>query len=382
MSLPSDLEDPLPFAQALIRRMSVTPVDDGALDLLGEALAGLGFRVSRHRFGAVENLYARLGATGPNVCFAGHTDVVPPGEGWSLDPFAAEVRDGWLIGRGAADMKGAIAAMVAACAMLLREGPPKGSISFLITGDEEGPAIDGTAKLLAAIAASGERIDCCLVGEPTSVEVVGDVIKNGRRGSLNALVTAHGRQGHVAYPRLAANPVPALLDWLHALRTRTLDEGADGFEPSNLEVTTIDVDNPAHNVIPARASAKFNIRFNTRHSGASLLDWIERVRAETAARYPAVALQLDARVTGEAFYTPPGPLTDLLARAVTAATGRAPALSTSGGTSDARFIKDYCPVAEIGLQNATAHMADERVAVEDMRTLARIYRQALALYLG
>lgn len=374
--------DPIALAQDLIRRRSVTPTDDGALDVLGGALEALGFRVRRLRFGEVDNLYARYGVRGRNFCFAGHTDVVPIGDAaaWTTPPFDGEVRDGWLIGRGAADMKAAIAAFVAAADETITAGLPDGSISFLITGDEEGPAIDGTKRVLEALAADGERIDHCLVGEPTSVDLVGDVVKNGRRGSLNAVVTATGKQGHVAYPHLAANPVSALLDMMQALRARRLDDGAPGFDPSNLEVTTVDVDNAAHNVIPARATAKFNIRFNTHHSGDALLDWIERTRAQAVAAHPGVTLEVMARATGEPFYTDPGPFTDLVLDAVRNVTGRTAELSTSGGTSDARFIKSVCPVAELGLQNATAHMVDERVRVEDVETLARIYRAALQRY--
>jgi succinyl-diaminopimelate desuccinylase len=375
--------DPLPLAQALIRRPSITPRDEGALDVLGAELERLGFRIVRRRFGEVENLYARLGETGRNLCFAGHTDVVPVGDraAWSVDPFAAEVRDGWLFGRGASDMKAAIAAMVAAVeSRLSQAGAPGGSISFLITADEEGPAIDGTVKMLAAITAMGERLDHCLVGEPTSVRDLGDTVKNGRRGSLNALVEVTGRQGHVAYPTLALNPVGVLLDLLARLRARRLDDGAAGFDPSNLEVTSIDVGNPTHNVIPARASARFNIRFNTAHSGAALLAWIEAERAAVVALHPEADVSIAARATGEPFYTPPGDFTTLVQDAVRDATGAAAALSTSGGTSDARFIRAFCPVAELGLQNATAHMVDERVRVEDVRALALIYRRVIDRY--
>lgn len=376
--------DPLPLAQALIRRRSVTPTDDGALDVLGAELARLGFKVQRLPFGEVDNLYARLGEDGPNFCFAGHTDVVPIGDeaAWSVPPFEAVVKDGWLIGRGAADMKAAIAAFVTAVEDLVAKGAPRGSISLLITGDEEGPAIDGTRKVLDLLRAKGERIDHCLVGEPTSVEHVGDIIKNGRRGSLNAVVVAEGKQGHVAYPHLAANPVSALLEFAMALRARELDAGAPGFDPSNLEVTTLDVGNPAHNVIPARAEGKFNIRFNTHHSGDGLLTWIEDQRRAVEARHPGVKLSVTARVTGEPFYTTPGAFTDLVQRAVADTLGRRAELSTSGGTSDARFIKDVCPVAELGLQNATAHMVDERVRVDDVRDLARVYRAVLGAYFG
>lgn len=379
----SSLADPLPLAQALMRRRSVTPVDDGVLTVLSQALEQLGFRLMRRRFGEVENLYARLGEAAPNFCFAGHLDVVPVGDAaaWTCDPFGAEVRDGWLTGRGAADMKAAIAAMVAGVQTYLDdEGAPPGSISFLITLDEEGPGIDGTRRLLEAITAEGEKIDHCIVGEPSSLDLVGDTIKNGRRGSLNAVVTVEGRQGHVAYPKLALNPINVLLDVAHHLRRRILDSGAPGFDASNLEITTIDVGNAPHNVIPARATAKFNIRFNTSHTGEELLAWIEECR-ERAARYAKGAtVTIDARVSALPFYTTPGPFTELLAEAVRDATGRTPTLSTTGGTSDARFIKDYCPVAELGLQNATAHMVDERVRVDDVRDLAKVYAAVLKRY--
>jgi len=377
------LADPLPLAQALMRRRSVTPADDDVLAVLTDALEPLGFRVKRYRFGEVDNIYARRGDSAPNFCFAGHLDVVPPGDvaAWTSDPFAAEVRDGRLYGRGAADMKAAIAAMTSAVAQFDNDGGVQnGSISFLITLDEEGPAVDGTRKVLEAIAAEGERIDHCLVGEPTSVEHVADTVKNGRRGSLNAVITVTGRQGHVAYPRLAVNPVNVLLDVVHHLRRRILDSGAPGFDASNLEITSIDVGNVAHNVIPARATAKFNIRFNTHHTGEALLDWIEECR-QRAGRFAAGAeIVVDARVTGEPFYTRPGMFTDLIAEATRETLGRAPELSTTGGTSDARFIKDFCPVAELGLQNATAHMVDENVAVHDVRELARIYTAILKRY--
>lgn len=376
----SNIVDPLPLAQALIRCASITPIDAGAMGVAGAALEKLGFRVKRYRFGAVENLYARLGDAAPNFCFAGHLDVVPPGDGWSVDPFAADVRDGMLIGRGAADMKGAIAAMIAGVEThLAAQGRPRGSISFLITGDEEGPAQDGTKPLLAAIAREGETLDHCLVGEPTSEERVGDVIKNGRRGSFNVVITMEGRQGHVAYPKRAINPVTPLLETLHALKTRKLDDGAPGFDPSNLEVTTIDVGNPAHNVIAARATAKLNIRFNTHHSGDALMAWIEETARAAAARVGArVSFSISSR--SEPFYTEPGAFTDLIAAAARETLGVAPALATTGGTSDARFIKDYCPVAELGPRNATAHMVDEQIAVEDLRALARCYADVLRRY--
>lgn len=371
-----NFSDPIPLAQDLIRRASVTPVDAGALDTLAAALESIGFSTQRYPFGAVDNLYAKRGLGGRTFCFAGHVDVVPPGEGWRVDPFAGLVEDGWLIGRGASDMKAAIAAMVTASEAVT---PEHGAIAFLITGDEEGPAVDGTVKLLEALAVEGETFDACLVGEPTSVDTVGDTIKNGRRGSLNAVIKIVGRQGHVAYPKLAANPVSPLLDVLSILRNRMLDSGAPGFDPSNLEVTTLDVGNPTHNVIPSKAHAKFNIRFNSHHSGATLLEWIEQARIRTQRLYPDTAITIECRVTGEPFYTEPGPLTQITAAAVRAH-GANPVLSTSGGTSDARFIRKYCPVVELGLQNATAHMVDERVRVDDVRTLAAMYADVLRGY--
>jgi succinyl-diaminopimelate desuccinylase len=377
------LTDPLPLAQALMRRRSITPHDDDVMAILGEALERLGFRVQRRRFGEVENLYARLGDGAPNFCFAGHLDVVPVGDeaAWTADPFGAEIRDGWLYGRGAADMKTAIAAMVAATARYLEGGaPPAGSISFLITLDEEGPAIDGTRRMLEALAAQGETIDHCIVGEPTSVDLLGDTVKNGRRGSLNAVITVEGKQGHVAYPKRALNPVSVLLDFTHHLRHRILDSGAPGFDASNLEITTIDVGNTAHNVIPAKATAKFNIRFNTNHTGASLLAWIEDCRERTARYARGAKVSVEARVGAEPFFTPAGPFTDLVCAAVFDATGRTPCLSTTGGTSDARYIRNYCQVTELGLQNATAHMVDERVRVDDVRDLAAVYEAVLKRY--
>lgn len=377
-----DLLDPLPLAARLIQAASVTPRDDGALDALGEALEALGFSVRRYTFGEVPNLYARLGEAAPVFCFAGHTDVVPEGapEAWAKPPFSGVVEDGVLWGRGAADMKGAIAAMVAACARHLEAaGRPPGSIAFLITGDEEGPAVDGTKRLLEAIAADGETLDHCLVGEPTNPGRLGETIKVGRRGSLNAVVTVTGRQGHVAYPHLADNPVPVLIDFLSRLQTRTLDEGAPHFQASNLEVTSIDVGNAAHNVIPAEACAKFNIRFNTRHGGEDLKRWIEG-EAKAAGVTFAGRIDLDLKVTGEAFLTRPGPFTELLKQAVTEETGTEPALTTGGGTSDARFIKDYAQVAEFGLVGATMHQVDERVDAADVETLARIYQRILQRY--
>lgn len=382
--------DPIEFASALIRRPSVTGTDAGALDLLENQLNALGFVCTRYPFGEgkarVDNLYARLGTSAPNFCFAGHTDVVPPGEAekWTQAPFAGEVKDGQLWGRGAADMKGAIAAFTSAVAGLLAggwtpSGEGGGSISFLITGDEEGPAQNGTKKLLPAIAAAGEMIDHCLVGEPTNPDVMGEMIKNGRRGSINTVLTVKGRQGHVAYPHRAVNPVPKLLEILSILTARALDEGSEFFQPSNLEVTTIDVGNAAENVIPETAAARFNIRFNIHHSGASLSEWINKV-CEAAGEDFGGEISTSIRVSGESFLTAPSQFTAQLQSAVKAVTGSTPILSTSGGTSDARFITHYAPVVEFGLVGATMHQTDERVNTADILTLTDIYSHMLKTY--
>ena len=376
--------DPVQLACDLIRKPSVTPADMGALDIVQQALESLGFWVRRYQFEDVDNLYARLGTTAPNFCFAGHTDVVPTGDvtQWSVDPFEAALKDGVLIGRGAADMKGGIAAFIAATARYLSlNGPPKGSISFLITGDEEGIAINGTKKLLAAITAEGEVLDHCLVGEPTNPDAMGDMLKNGRRGSLNCKVTVTGIQGHVAYPHKAANPVRALIGFLDTIQSHVLDTGAQGFQPSNLEVVTIDVGNPTSNVIPEAATARFNIRFNTAHTGASLSTWLQEQAAIANQGFNG-RIALDIMVSGEAFFTQPGVLTDVVQNACEAITGRRPELSTTGGTSDARFIKDYCPVCEFGLVGATMHQINERVVIADIETLTQIYERVLTDYFG
>lgn len=379
--LDAPLTDPLPLAQALIRAPSVTPLDEGALDTLQGALTALGFACQRMPFGEVDNLYARLGAADPVFCFAGHTDVVPAGQetAWSAGPFAGEVHGEALIGRGAVDMKGAIAAFVAATARYLTGGSPKGSIAFLITGDEEGPAINGTKKMLQALEEQEERFTHCLVGEPTNRAVLGDMVKIGRRGSLNGVITVKGRQGHVAYPDRAINPVPALMAVLTTLTARRLDDGNDHFQPSNLEVTSVDVDNPAHNVIPGEARAKFNIRFNTEQDGETLKGWIAREIAKVQQGF-AGTISADLTVTGDAFLTPEGPFTALLSDAILARTGIAPELSTSGGTSDARFIKDYAPVAEFGLVGASMHQIDEQTPVADIKVLTEIYHDVLTRY--
>jgi succinyl-diaminopimelate desuccinylase len=366
--------DTLDLTRRLIRCPSVTPAEAGALDLLEAELSGLGFTCHRLRFSEpgtaeVDNLYARLGTSAPNLCFAGHTDVVPVGDeaAWSAGPFAAELRDGQLYGRGAVDMKGAIAAFVAALARFLarRDGAFGGSISLLITGDEEAEAVNGTRKVLAWLAERGETLETCQ-------DRLADMVKIGRRGSLNGRLTVNGTQGHVAYPQLADNPVHHMLRMLDSLTGEPLDSGSEHFPPSCLQVTTVDVGNPATNVIPAIATAAFNVRFNDRHSSASVERWL-RERLDRA----GAAYQLEIRVSGESFLCPPGPWSDVIGAAVEQVTGHPPALGTTGGTSDARFIKDHAPVAELGLLNATAHKVDEQVALDDLETLSAIYEAVL-----
>ncbi|PVM84573.1 succinyl-diaminopimelate desuccinylase [Caulobacter endophyticus] len=370
--------DPVELAQALIRRPSVTPADEGAMDVLQRQLEGLGFDCRRMKFGEIENLYARRGTAQPNLCFAGHTDVVPVGDdaAWTAGPFEAEIKDGVLYGRGAVDMKSAIAAFVSAVAHT-EEVP--GSISFLITGDEEGVAEDGTVKVVEALAAEGEIIDHCIVGEPTSANLLGDMVKIGRRGSINAWIAVDGKQGHVAYPHRAANPIPVMVDILSRLQGRVLDEGYTGFQPSNLEVTTVDVGNPATNVIPASAKARINIRFNPAHKGKDLAAWIEQECREAAEGFSGRVEAL-CKISGEAFLTQPGAFTDVIVGAVGDATGRVPELSTTGGTSDARFIRALCPVVEFGLVGSTMHQVDERVPVEEVRQLAGAYTALIRRY--
>ena len=374
----SDLSDPLPLAQSLIRCASVTPTDAGAQDALSGMLNRLGFTIHRLRYGEIENVFARLGTGGPHICFAGHTDVVPVGTAnWRSDPFGGEVRDGVLYGRGACDMKGAIAAFVAGVAQFLEQGTPKGSISLLITGDEEGPAVDGTVKVLEWMRANDQVPDFCLVGEPTCPVRLGDMVKIGRRGSVNMTVEVHGAQGHVAYPHRADNPVHRLIRALDALTSAPVDAGTDWFEPSTLQVTSIDVGNTATNVISASTRAALNIRFNDGHSGASLTEWVRATLARYAERF-----DLTASISGESFVTKPGPLVDILRSAIRGATGIDPKLDTGGGTSDARFIANYCPVAEFGLVGATMHQVDECVPVAELRGLATIYRDVIAAFLA
>jgi succinyl-diaminopimelate desuccinylase len=378
--------DPIPLTQALIRCPSVTPDDAGALGVLEAALTPLGFVCKRLRFEAeetppIENLYARLGTARPNFVFAGHTDVVPPGERglWRRDPFAAEIADGVLYGRGAADMKSAIAAFVAATARVIDNGRPKGSVSLLITGDEEGPAVNGTVKVLGWMRQNGEALDHCLVGEPTSAARAGDVIKIGRRGSMNVRVAVKGIQGHAAYPARALNPIPIMGSFITRLSAWTLDKGSDHFEPSTLALTTVDVGNPAVNVTPAEASAGFNIRFNDLHTPQSLMRTIESLARDVMRAYGG-EIRLTHAVSGVSFITHPGAFTDLISRAVKRVTGKVPEFSTTGGTSDARFVKDHCPVAELGLTGGTMHKADECASLEDIEILTRIYQAILEDY--
>ncbi len=360
----------------------MTPKDAGALNVLQAALEELGFACYRLPFSEngtpdVANMYARRGDKGPNFCFAGHTDVVPLGntDAWSVDPFGGEIIDGILYGRGATDMKSAIAAFVEAVSRILVKGDVAGSISLLITGDEEGPAINGTKKVLDWMEKQGELIDVCLVGEPTNPNNLGDMVKIGRRGSLTGHLKVTGVQGHAAYPHLADNPLPRLVKMLDALSSHELDQGTDHFQPSSLQLTTVDTGNPATNVIPAQATASFNIRFNDLHTSEELTKWLHTQCDAVGGQY-----DLDIRVSGEAFLTPPGDFSALITSSVEKATGVTPELSTSGGTSDARFIKNFCPVAEFGLISQTMHKVDERIAVSDIRTLTDIYTSILAGY--
>ena len=375
------MTDPVELAAALIRCPSVTPAEAGALALLEGRLAAAGFRTVRVDRGGVANLFARWGAAGPALGFNGHTDVVPPGDrsAWRHDPFAATIEDGVLYGRGAADMKSGVAAFAAAAIDFVAARPPRGSVILAITGDEEGDATDGTVALLDWMAAHGERMDHCLVGEPTCPARMGEAIKIGRRGSLTAQLTASGKQGHAAYPERARNPLPGLVRLLDRLAAHRLDAGTAHFDPSTLALTTIDVGNPAANVIPAEARATLNVRFNDAHSSAGLRAWIEAEAARAAAEF-GIGIAARFQVSGESFLTAPGPFTELVARAVAAETGVTPALSTSGGTSDARFVKDHCPVVEVGLVGPTMHQVDEQVEVAHIHQLKAIYTRILADY--
>jgi succinyl-diaminopimelate desuccinylase len=378
--------DPVDLAAELIRRPSVTPKDEGALDIVASRLERLGFVCHRLVFDdpgsePIANLYARVGTGRPNLCFAGHTDVVPPGpaEAWSFEPFAASLSEGALCGRGAVDMKGAIAAFIAAAERFLgvRGDAFAGSISLLITGDEEGVAVNGTKKVLGWLRERGEILDACVVGEPTSAAALGDMIKIGRRGSMTGRLTVEGVQGHVAYPHLTDNAAHRLVALLQALVLSPLDPGTEHFQPSSLQVTTIDIGNPATNVVPGLARATFNIRFNDRWTSETLKTWAADKLASVGGRY-----QLAWEVSGESFLVPPGRISECLSASIGAVTGRVPELSTTGGTSDARFIHAHCPVAEFGLVGLTMHKTDERVEIADIAQLAAIYEAFLERFFG
>jgi succinyl-diaminopimelate desuccinylase len=361
--------DPVALARDLVRCNSVTPADGGAQAVLINVLENLGFTVTKLKYGNIENFFAERAAPGPHLCFAGHTDVVPPGEGWSHDPFAAEEIEGIVYGRGAVDMKGSIAAFTAAASEM------QGHISFLITGDEEGEAINGTVKVLEWMRDQGKIPDFCVVGEPTSQARLGDVVKVGRRGSLNARINMPGRQGHAAYPHLAENAVHKLVPVLAELAAAKLDDGNEFFPASTLQITTVDVGNPVTNVIPGLATAGLNIRFNNAHTGASLTTWLRQILDKHA---PDAELQV--RVSGEAFLTQPGREIELLTGAITRVTGMIPERNTAGGTSDARFISRYCPVAEFGLVGATMHKVDEAVPVADILQLTGVYKALIGAF--
>ena len=372
--------DPAGLTADLIRCASVTPQEGGALQLLDRLLTAHGFHCTRVDRGDVSNLFARWGR-GKTFGFNGHTDVVPVGnfEAWSVDPFGAEIRDGFLYGRGATDMKSGVAAFAAAAIDFVEETPPDGSVVLAITGDEEGPAKDGTVALLDWMQAQGERMDHCLVGEPTCPDVMGDMMKIGRRGSMNGYFTVTGIQGHAAYPHRANNPLPAMARLMDQLSTASLDVGTEHFNASTLAVVTIDTGNPATNVIPAQCHATVNIRFNDAHSGASLTEWLQEHAAKVAKIFD-VRIDLDVSISGESFMTPPGELSDLVARAVQVETKRTPVLSTSGGTSDARFVQHHCPVVEFGLVGKTMHQVDERVEIVQIHQLKAIYTRILRDY--
>jgi succinyl-diaminopimelate desuccinylase len=375
--------DPVSLTAALIRCPSVTPAEGGALVLLQGVLQGAGFECHRVDRGGVSNLFARWGHRGANRTFGfnGHTDVVPVGDlnAWTQDPFGAKVVDGFMYGRGATDMKSGVAAFVAAAVDFVTETPPDGAVVLTITGDEEGVSVDGTLALLDWMAAEGERMSHCLVGEPTCPNQLGEMMKIGRRGSLTAFFTAQGVQGHSAYPHRAKNPMSALVALLAGLEAEPLDFGTSHFDASTLAITTIDCGNPATNVIPAKGTATVNIRFNDAHSGASLTEWL---RAEAAQVQAATGVQIGVRVqvSGDSFLTPPGSFSAMIARAVQAETGLTPEASTSGGTSDARFVKDHCPVVEFGLVGRTMHAVDERVEVAQIGQLKAIYGRILREY--
>ncbi|WAC28186.1 succinyl-diaminopimelate desuccinylase [Ancylobacter sp. SL191] len=385
--------DPIEILRTLIRCPSVTPAEGGALGYLDALLSGAGFATHRVKLTApdtpdIENLYARFGTRGPNLCFAGHTDVVPPGDPqqWRFPPFEGAIHDGLIYGRGAVDMKGGVAAFIAAGLDFARahgndpDHPDlPGSISFLLTGDEEGPAINGTEKLLRWLADRDERLDHCVLGEPSSRAALGDMVKIGRRGSLSCTLTVHGKQGHVGYPHLADNPIPGLITLLGALIAEPLDSGNAHFQASNLEIVSVDVGNPAFNVIPAQAQGRFNIRFNDLWTPQTLQAEIERRLARTAGNSLRWSAAFEFR-SSDSFLTAPGPFVDLVVESIARTTGQRPELSTTGGTSDARFIKDYCPVIEFGLVGTTMHAVDEATPVDEVAALTRVYAGIIARY--
>ncbi len=375
--------DPVELTADLVRCASVTPAEAGALQHLQAILSAAGFECIRVDRGGVANLFARWGPRGHarSFGFNGHTDVVPAGDAaaWSVDPFGAQIRDGHLWGRGATDMKSGVAAFAAAAVDFVTDTTPDGAVILTITGDEEGDAIDGTSALLDWMAQNGEAMSVCLVGEPTCPERLGDMIKIGRRGSMTAYFTATGIQGHAAYPHRARNPVPAVARLIDRLSRDVLDEGTEHFDPSTLAATTIDTGNSANNVIPATCCATVNIRFNDAHDSASLTQWL-RSEADAVASQTGVSIDMTVKVSGESFLTPPGALSDLVSSVVRQETGVTPELSTSGGTSDARFVKDHCPVVEFGLVGKTMHQVDERVEVAQIEALKRIYRRILERY--
>ncbi|WP_339637038.1 succinyl-diaminopimelate desuccinylase [uncultured Sulfitobacter sp.] len=375
--------DPVDLTAKLVRCASVTPVNDGALEVLEEVLGAAGFDCTRVDRGGICNLFARWGNKGNTKSFGfnGHTDVVPIGDeaDWSMPPFGAEIKDGIMYGRGTTDMKSGVAAFVAAAVDFVKDTPPDGSIVLAITGDEEGDALDGTTALLDYMAENGERMDVCLVGEPTCPERMGDMIKIGRRGSMNAHFKVTGKQGHAAYPHRANNPLPAMMRLMDRLASHELDQGSDHFDPSTLAVVTVDTGNKATNVIPAQCRGAVNIRFNDHHSGASLSDWL-RGEADKIAGEFSLQVDVEIKISGESFITPPGALSDLVAGAVEAETGVKPELSTTGGTSDARFVKAHCPVVEFGLVGQSMHQVDEHVRVEHIGQLKSIYTRVLRNY--
>lgn len=375
--------DPVDLTAKLVRCASVTPVNDGALEVLEEVLGAAGFDCTRVDRGGICNLFARWGNKGNTKSFGfnGHTDVVPIGDeaDWSMPPFGAEIKDGIMYGRGTTDMKSGVAAFVAAAVDFVKDTPPDGSIVLAITGDEEGDALDGTTALLDYMAENGERMDVCLVGEPTCPETMGDMIKIGRRGSMNAHFKVTGKQGHAAYPHRANNPLPAMMRLMDRLASHELDQGSDHFDPSTLAVVTVDTGNKATNVIPAQCRGAVNIRFNDHHSGDGLSDWLRSEADKIAAEF-GVQVDVQIKISGESFITPPGALSDLISGAVEDETGVKPELSTTGGTSDARFVKAHCPVVEFGLVGQSMHQVDEHVRVEHIEQLKSIYTRVLRNY--